>query len=105
MYDISMTNSTCRDFKTSINTNNIIIPGEIENINVVKTKQGKNPGAEMCFLTLIDSTGSIDSVIIFPEQYQTYKNILYTGNVIIIKGNRSKNRDGLIVEKVYLPSS
>jgi DNA polymerase-3 subunit alpha len=105
MYDISMTNSSCRDFKTSININNIIIPGEIENINVVKTKQGKNPGAEMCFLTLIDSTGSIDSVIIFPEQYQTYKNILYAGNVIIIKGNRSKNRDGLIVEKVYLPSS
>jgi DNA polymerase-3 subunit alpha len=105
MYDISMTNSTCRDFKNGIDTNNIMIPGEIENINVVKTKNGKNPGAEMAFLTLMDSTGSIDSVIIFPEQYQTYKNILYTGNVIIVKGNRSKNRDGLIVEKIYLPSS
>jgi DNA polymerase III subunit alpha len=105
MYDISMTNSNCRDFKNGINTNNIMIPGEIENINVVKTKNGKNPGAEMSFLTLIDSTGSIDSVIVFPEQYQTYKNVLYNGNVIIVKGNRSKNRDGLIVEKIYLPSS
>lgn len=105
MYDISMTNSTCRDFKNGTNSNSIMIPGEIENINVVKTKNGKNPGAEMCFITLVDSTGSIDSVIMFPEQYQQYKNILYAGNVIIVKGNRSKNRDGLIVEKVYLPSS
>lgn len=105
MYDISMTNSTCRDFKNGIDTNGIILPGEIENINIVKTKQGKNPGAEMAFITLIDSTGSIDSVIVFPEQYQLYKNVLYNGNVIIVKGNRSKNRDGLIVEKIYLPSS
>ena len=105
MYDISMTNSTCRDFKNGISTNNILIPGEIENINVVKTKSGKNPGAEMSFLTLMDSTGSVDSVIVFPEQFQTYKNILYNGNVIIVKGNRSKNRDGLIVEKIYLPRS
>lgn len=105
MYDISMTNSSCKDFKNGHATNNIIIAGEVEGANVVKTKTGKNAGASMCFITLGDSTGSLDSVIVFPEQYKKYQNIIYDGNVIIIKGNRSKNRDGLIVEKVYIPSS
>ena len=47
MYDVSMTNINCREFKTSNITNNIIVCGEIENISVTKTKTGKNPGLEM----------------------------------------------------------
>jgi DNA polymerase-3 subunit alpha len=102
MYDISMTNTSCKEFKTTLMTNNIIIGGEIDNINIVKTKNGKNPGAEMAFVTLLDTSGSIDSVVFFPEQYKEYKNILFLGNVIIVKGSRSKTGDGLIVEKAYI---
>lgn len=105
MYDVSMTNSSCKDFKNDHGNNNIILAGEIENINIVKTKKGENVGALMAFLTITDSSGSIDSVIIFPEQFKKYSNILYLGNIVILKGNRSKNRDGLIVEKIYLPKS
>lgn len=105
MYDIEMTNCSCRDFKSGGLNANIILAGEIENINIVKTKSGKKLGAEMCFVTVTDNTGSLDSVIVFPEQFAQYKNNLFIGNVIIIKGNRSKTRDGLIVEKMYLPKS
>ena len=105
MYDISMTNSCCKDFKNGHSTNDLIIAGEIEDINVVKTKSGKNPGANMAFVTLSDSTASLDSIIIFPDQFSKYQNVLYAGNVVIIKGNRSRNRDGFVVDKVYLPRS
>lgn len=105
MYDISMTNTTCRDFKNSHLSENIMLAGEVENINIVKTKQGKAKGAEMAFVTIGDSTGLLDSVVLFPDQYKSYKNALFVGNVIILKGNRSKNRDGLVVEKVYLPKA
>jgi DNA polymerase-3 subunit alpha len=102
MYDISMTNSTCRDFKNNSTKDNIIIGGEIAFINVTKTKTGKLKGADMCFVNLTDQTGSIDSVIFFPEQYKTYKNILFDGNIIIVVGTRSRTGDGLIVEKAYI---
>lgn len=102
MYDVSMTNINCKEFKTSNIMNNIIVCGEIENISVTKTKTGKNPGLEMAFVTIADGFGAIDSVIFFPEQYRQYRNLLFDNNVIVICGNRSKNKDSLIVEKAYV---
>lgn len=102
MYDVSMTNINCREFKTSDITNNLIVCGEIENISLTKTKTGKNPGLEMAFVTIADGFGSIDSIIFFPEQYRQYRNLLFDNNVVVICGNRSKNKDSLIVEKAYI---
>jgi DNA polymerase-3 subunit alpha len=105
MYDVTMTNTTCKDFKNSLSKDNILLCAEIENIGITKTKKGKNPGLEMAFVTVSDGTGLLDSVIFFPESYKTYRNLLFCGNVVIIKGSRAKTGDSLIVEKVYLPST
>lgn len=102
MYDISMTNITCKEIKNTTIKENLILGGEIDNINITKTKTGKTPGQEMAFVTMIDSTGSVDSIIFFPEQFKTYKNLLFIGNIIIVKGNKTKNADGIIVEKAYV---
>lgn len=105
MYDVSMTNTSCRDFKNGGGPSDVLIAAEIENINIVKTKKGKNPGEEMAFLTVSDTTGYLDSVIAFPEQFKQFKNILYMGSVVVIKGNRSKAKDTLVISKMYLPKS
>ena len=102
MYDISMTNTTCRDFKNSINNSNLIMGGEVDFVNITKTKTGKNPGEEMSFVTMSDGTGSVDSVIFFPDVYKKYKSILFSGNVIIVCGTRSKAKDSFVVEKAYV---
>ena len=102
MYDISMTNTNCRDFKNGHIKSNIIIGGEIDNINFTKIKKGKSKGEDMAFVTISDTTGSIDSIVFFPEKLKTYKQILFAGNVIILAGSRSKNSDGLVVEKAYV---
>lgn len=103
MYDISMTNVFCKDLKNCTMFDNIILGGEVEYCNVTKTKTGQNPGQEMSFVSLSDSTGVAESIIFFPEQYKQYKNILFSGNVIIVKGKRLKNnKEGLIVEKAYI---
>jgi DNA polymerase-3 subunit alpha len=102
MYDISMTNITCKELKNTRTQNGLILGGEIDFINVTKTKSGKNPGVDMAFVTMTDTTGSVDSIVFFPDQYKEYKNLLFTGNIIIVKGNKSKNGDGLIVEKAYI---
>lgn len=102
MYDISMTNISCKELKNSVMFDSIILGGEVEYANVTKTKTGQNKGQEMAFVSLSDSTGVADSIIFFPEQYKKYKNILFSGNVIILKGNKTKTGDGLIVEKAYI---
>jgi DNA polymerase III alpha subunit len=102
MYDISMTNITCKELKTTLSKDNLILGGEIDNINVVKTKTGKTAGQEMAFITMVDQTGSTDSVVFFPEKYKEYKNLLFLGNIIIVKGSKSKNGDGIVVEKAYI---
>lgn len=103
MYDITMTNCNCKEFKTYLAKDNIILCGEIDSISVTKTKSGKSPGAEMAFVTLTDSYGSLDSVIFFPEVYKTYRNILFDHNVIVVQGKKNNTGDSLIVEKTYIP--
>ena len=102
MYDISMTNITCKELKNTTMKENLILGGEIDFINVTKTKTGKTPGQEMAFVTMTDNTGMIDSIVFFPEKYKEHKNLLFPGNIIIVKGNKSKNGDGIIVEKAYV---
>jgi DNA polymerase III alpha subunit len=105
-YDIEMTNTDCKTFKNSgYSNNNIIIAGEIANINVVKTKNGKSPGQEMAFVSIEDQTGMIDSLIMFPEKWTEFKSHLYVGNILIFVGNKAKSKDGLIVEKCFVPKS
>lgn len=100
-YDISMTNSDCKTFKKTHINQNIIIAGEISGVNVVKTKKGKNPGQEMAFVTIEDSTGILDSVIMFPETWHQYKHHIFNSNVLVFVGNKTKQSDGLIVDKCF----
>ncbi|NBW09721.1 MAG: hypothetical protein EBR82_17030 [Caulobacteraceae bacterium] len=104
-YDIEMTNHNCKTFKTSYQKDNIIIAGQISNINFVTTKKGKNPGQEMAFISIEDQTGLLDSVVFFPEQLSKYRNYLYNDNILIFVGSKSKSKDGLIVDKCFVPSS
>ena len=103
MYDIHMVSHSCRDIKhNKCSNNNLMVAGEIENINIVKTKKGKNAGAEMAFLSINDGTACLDSVVYFPETFRQYRNQLFEGNIIIIKGNISKNKDSFVAEKTFL---
>lgn len=106
MYDISMVTCSCKEFKDDkCGNSNIMLAGEIEFIRPVKTKKGKDVGSEMAFVTINDGTASMDGVVFFPEHYKKYRNQLFEGNIVIVKGNKSKTKDGLVVEKVFLPRS
>jgi DNA polymerase-3 subunit alpha len=104
-YDMNMTNTNCKEFKQSTISENIIMAGEISNVNVTKTKNGKNPGQEMAFLSIEDQHGLLDSVICFPETYAKYIAHLFVGNILIFMGSRSKSKDSFIVEKCFIPAS
>lgn len=106
-YDTSMINYTCQDFKNDriLNSNSIMLVGEIENINVTKIKNGNDKGSDMAFLTINDGTASLDSVICFAKEYKEYRNQLFVGNVVVLSGKKSKQKDSFVVEKIYLPQT
>jgi DNA polymerase-3 subunit alpha len=104
-YDVSSANCNCKTFKTSLIKDNIILVGEISNINVTKTKNGKNPGLEMAFVTIEDQFGTLDTVVFFPEPFSQYRSYLFIGSILVFSGSRSKSKDGLIVEKCFNPVS
>lgn len=90
---------TCNQTKSLTAGQKYNLIGEISQVNITKTKTGKNPGAEMSFVEMFDSTGSCDSIIFFPEQYQKFKNLLNINNILMVKGKVSGyNSDGFIVE-------
>jgi DNA polymerase-3 subunit alpha len=104
-YDVSMTNCNCRTFKNILTKDKLILAGEISEINITKTKSGKNPGQEMAFLYIEDQYGLLDSVILFPEKLTEYRNQLFLNNVLVFVGTKSKNKDTLIVEKCFIPAA
>jgi DNA polymerase-3 subunit alpha len=104
-YDISMTNMDCKTYKNTYIDRNIILAGEVTNINIVKTKKGKNPGQEMAFITVEDGTGMLDSLVFFPEKWAEYKHHLFERNILIFVGNKTKSKDAFVIEKCFIPKS
>ena len=60
---------------------------KINKIKSTTTKKGKDPGREMCQLTIADNTGFIN-VVCFPDVYEKFKTKLSEGSYyeMILKG-------------------
>ena len=97
--DISMSDTTCRECLEG-KKGKIKIAVTLNALRKWTTKGGKNPGQEMAFLSVEDSTGELDNVAIFSEAWQENKNVLYEGNNVLLFCNASKKRDGVVVDKV-----
>ncbi len=94
-------NCTCKEFMTGHGK-----PGEylrlvvqLERVQETKTVKGKNPGSKMAFLTINDGTSSFSDVVIFPDAYTQYGDILEEQNVVVVEGERSRDGGSLIIKK------
>tara|TARA_Y100000592_G_scaffold16053_1_gene23665 strand:- start:5711 stop:7249 length:1539 start_codon:yes stop_codon:yes gene_type:complete len=98
---INISTNMCKDVSNSTIKGKVSLSVVLNSVRVYKTKRGKNPGQEMAFLCLEDSSGELDSVTIFPETYTKYKHLLIEGNTIFVNAETSKKEKGsIIVNKV-----
>lgn len=97
--DTASANCTCKEFADG-KRGYVIIGAQITNVNEIKTKRGENAGQRMAFLTLSDTTGSLDNIVAFPDTWSECKGLLVTGNLILLGGERGKD-NSLIVKKVW----
>ena len=99
--DLEAANTDCRSLnKQSSFSKSIIVGAEIDDVNIVKTKRGANPGQEMAFIKIADGTGSCD-VVAFPKEFETYRGLLYKDNTIMFSLEQSKKKDGFFVKKCW----
>jgi DNA polymerase-3 subunit alpha len=100
-YDSSYANTDCNDLKNFDVNKQFFVVAEISTMNVIRTKRGKNPGQEMCFLKLSDSYGSIDCVV-FPDEFSDIKSLLDDGRVLMFNGQKSKKDHTPIIKKCFV---
>ena len=98
--DIYSANSECKDLLNDKCHKQPIVGAEVNGVNIIRTKRGVNPGQEMAFIKIGDSTGSCD-IVAFPEEYSKYKDLLIEDNTLLIKLERSKNKDSYILKKCW----
>jgi DNA polymerase-3 subunit alpha len=99
--DTASANCTCKDFYKKDHPRCPIIAVVIDRKNEIKCKRGNSKDKEMAFLTVSDSTCSLDSVTLFPEQWKEYKHICDPGKTILISGSRDPKTNALIVKKMW----
>jgi len=100
-YDSSYANTDCKNIKSFSPEKQFFLIAEIDNISIIKTKKGKNPGQEMCFMKISDSYGSTDCVI-FPDEFINCKDMLTCGRVLMFNGQKAKKDNSIIVKKCFV---
>ena len=96
----SIVDSTCKEVLSG-KIGKVTLALHINSLREYTTKNGKNPGQIMAFLSVEDSTATLDSAIVFPDAYEEFKTILYEGNTVIAFAQVSKKKDtSLIINKV-----
>ena len=103
-YNTSLANTTIKEFSSG-KRGNVKMAVTISDVKKYVTKRGKMKGVEMAFICAEDHTGTIDTITVFADNWQKFKNVLYEGNNVILKGQDSRNirnqiDDGFIVEDV-----
>lgn len=101
-YDSSYANTDCKNIKVFPHSKPFFLIAEIENMSIIVTKRGKTPGQEMCFLRLSDGTGSLDSVVMFPDDFSKNKELLLEGRVLMFNGQKSVKNNSIIAKKCFL---
>lgn len=70
----------------------------INRIKEIRTKKDKKL---MAFLTVSDSSASLEDVVVFSDAWSEFSDKLYLGNNVLILGERDRNRGGFIVKNVW----
>jgi DNA polymerase-3 subunit alpha len=98
---VNISTNMCKDVSKGTIKGKVNLSVMISSLRVHKTKNGKSPGQEMAFLCVEDSSGELDSVIIFPEAYKDYKDLIIERNTVLLMGEISKkDKNSIVVNKI-----
>jgi DNA polymerase-3 subunit alpha len=66
----------------------------INNIKEYTINKGQSAGRNMGFMTGEDNSGELDSIVIFPDEFEKFKKLLFLGNTVLLNGEvKEKGQD------------
>lgn len=98
--DTSVANTSCKEIVNGKSGDGICVAANINRLATHKIKKGKKKGSLMAFLTIEDSSCSLDSVVVFPDVRTKYQYILYEGNNLLFCGKVEKD-NSFIIDKIH----
>jgi|TARA_Y100000310_G_scaffold270418_1_gene284218 DNA polymerase-3 subunit alpha len=100
-YDTSKSNCSCKEFIDGFNSKGgIVLAVKIDSVREWKIKKGKAKGMTMGFVTVSDTSCSLDNVTAFSDEWAKYKKVLHEGNTVLLRGMKDKNRGSFLIKKV-----
>jgi len=100
-YDTSKATCTCKEFIDGFNSQYGISLGvQVEAVREWVIKKGKAKGMKMGFVTVSDTSCSLDNVTAFSEEWEKFKEMLHEGNTVLIRGTRDKKRGSFLIKNV-----
>lgn len=67
---------------------------------ITSFKKGISEGNKMGFIVASDNSCCLDNITAFSEEWDKYKNLLYEGNTVLLRGSRDKNRGSFLIKRV-----
>lgn len=86
--DATLATHTCLDIAKAPNNEAIVVCVIVDSVKHTKTRRGSNPGQPMCFLTISDSTYSIDHAVVFPDAFERLKAFCKEHLICLIWGQK-----------------
>lgn len=96
--DDTLATHTCLEVARACNGEEIVVCVIIDSVKYTKTKRGNNPGKLMCFLTMSDSTYSIDHAVVFPDTFERIKAFCKEDLIVLVYGD--KKNGSFIIKKI-----
>lgn len=103
-YDISMADCTIEQF-SRLKGQNLYQKKKLQPSLIACTVKSsreiidKNKN-KMAFLSIQDTTGELDSVVVFCNVWEQYKNLLVEGNSVIVAANKDES-NSCVIQRVY----
>jgi len=100
--DAGSADTTCREFMDGKGGDKIKMTISIQLTEVKEhkiTKEGQNKGRKMAFIKGKDDTCEMENLVIFPESFKEYGELMIENNIIMILGERSG--DSFRIDKAY----
>jgi DNA polymerase III alpha subunit len=74
---------------------------KVNQVREYKLKRGQHEGEFMAFVIAEDSSGELDSITVFSEEFSQYKKLLFEGNTVLLYGEVQEKKDkSFVVKKV-----
>lgn len=86
---------TCKEFSEKVIKDEVSLGVELKEVKAIKTKKGQ----DMAFLTVEDSSGELNNIVVFSDQWEEFQWLLIEQNTVILTGQRGKT-GSLVVRSI-----